>query len=236
MYKVMNVITIFIVLSAFIIAGCAKTHESGRGKTKGFIEEDYFELTEDPDGNLSLLYINEEADFKQYDKIWIETVTAYVYEGSSLEKAKQGDLDKLVQYFEEALERELAKDYEIVEAAGEGTLKLRVALTEISGSKRILNTASTVVPVARAFSELKRFVTGTHSFVGRAAFEAEILDSITGETLAAKVGTRGGGKRLRSAQDKYRDVKAAIDFWAKNFSEKLNQLRTQEASTIIFVE
>ena len=97
-----------------------------------------------------------------------------------------------------------------------------------------MNTASTVVPVARAFSELKRFVTGTHSFVGRAAFEAEILDSITGETLAAKVGTRGGGKRLRSAQDKYRDVKAAIDFWAKNFSEKLNQLRTQEAATILY--
>ena len=105
MYKVKNIITIFIVLSAFIITGCASTFESGRGQQKGFIEEDYFELTEDAEGNLSLLYINEEADFKQYDKIWIETVTAYVYEGSSLEKAKQGDVDKLVQYFEEALER-----------------------------------------------------------------------------------------------------------------------------------
>ena len=40
MYKVMNVITIFIVLSVFIIAGCAKTFESGRGRQKGFIEED----------------------------------------------------------------------------------------------------------------------------------------------------------------------------------------------------
>ncbi len=234
MYKVMNVVTIFIVLSAFIITGCARTFETGKGKSKGFIEEDYFELTEDPDGNLSLLYINEEADFKQYDKIWIETVTAYVYEGSSLEKAKQGDVDKLVQYFEEALERELAKDYEIVEAAGEGTLQIRIALTEISGSSRILNTISTVAPPARAFSELKRFVTGTHSFVGRAAYEGEILDSITGVTLAAKVGTRGGGKKLRSAQDKYRDVKAAIDFWAKNFSEKLNQLRTQEPATFLY--
>ncbi len=109
-----------------------------------------------------------------------------------------------------------------------------MALTEISGSKRILNTVSTVVPVARAFSELKRFATGTHSFVGRAAYEAEALDSITGVTLAAKVGTRGGGKRLRSVQDKYRDVKAAIDFWAKNFREKLNQLRTQDPATILY--
>jgi len=234
MYKVMNVITIFIVLSAFIITGCAKTYETGKGKPKGFIEEDYFELTEDPDGNLSLLYINEEADFKLYDKVWIETVTAYVYEGSSLAKAKQGDLDKLVQYFDEALKRELAKDYEIVEAAGEGTLKIRVALTEISGSKRLLNTVSTIHPGARAFSELKRFATGTHSFVGKAAFEAEALDSITGVTLAAKVGTRGGGKKLKSSKDKYRDVKNAIDFWAKNFREKLNQLRTQEPATFLY--
>ena len=225
---------ITLIFSALLITGCASTYETSKGKEKGFIEEDYLELTEDAEGNLSLLYINEEADFKQYDKIWIETVTAYVYEGSSLEKANQGDVDKLVQYFEEALERELAKDYEIVEAAGEGTLKLRVALTEISGSKRLLNTVSTVAPPARAFSELKRFVTGTHSFVGKAAFEAEALDSITGVTLAAKVGSRGGGKRLRSAQDKYRDVKAAIDFWAKNFREKLNQLRTQEAATILY--
>lgn len=222
------------IFSALLITGCASTYETSKGKQKGFIEEDYFELTEDPDGNLSLLYINEEADFKQYDKIWIETVTAYVYEGSSLEKAKQGDLDKLVQYFEEALERELAKDYALVDAAGDGTLKLRVALTEISGSKRVLNTVSTVAPPARAFSELKRFATGTHSFVGKAALEAEVLDSITGETLAAKVGSRGGGKKLRSAQDKYRDVKAAMDFWAATFREKLNQLRTQDPATILF--
>jgi len=233
MFRYTSFIISFI-FSALLIMGCASTYESGKGKQKGFIEEDYFELTEDAEGNLSLLYINEEADFKKYDKIWIETVTAYVYEGSSLEKTKQGDIDKLVQYFEDALERELAKDYEIVEAAGEGTLKLRVALTEISGSKRLLNTVSTVAPPARAFSELKRFVTGTHSFVGKAAYEAEVLDSITGVTLAVKVGSRGGGKRLRSAQDKYRDVKAAIDFWAKNFSEKLNQLRTQELGTILY--
>jgi len=97
-----------------------------------------------------------------------------------------------------------------------------------------LNTASTVVPAARAFSELKRFATGTHSFVGKAAFEAEALDSVTGVTLAAKVGTKGGGKKLKSSKDKYRDVKAAIDFWAKNFREKLNQLRSQEPGTILF--
>jgi len=27
---------------------------------------------------------------------------------------------------------------------------------------------------------------------------------------------------------------AAIDFWAKNFSEKLNQLRTQEPATFLY--
>jgi hypothetical protein len=29
-------------------------------------------------------------------------------------------------------------------------------------------------------------------------------------------------------------LETAIDFWAKNFSEKLNQLRTQEAATILY--
>ena len=231
MFKYIHLTYVFIILT-IVFSGCAKTYETGKGKQKGFIDEDYIELTEDPEGNLSLLYINEDSDFKQYDKIWIETVTAYIYEGSSLEKVKQNDIDKLVQYFQQALERELSKDYEIVEVAGKGTLQVRIALTEISSSRRLLNTFSTVAPPARAFTELKRFVTGSHSFVGRAAFEAEVLDSVTGETLIARVGSRGGGKKLRSSQDKYRDVKAAIDFWAKNFREQLIKLKTQQPGTI----
>jgi hypothetical protein len=128
-----------------------------------------------------------------------------------------------------ALERELGKNNQIVDEAGPGVIQFRFALTEVSGSNVLLDTVTTVYPPARAFSELKRFVTGKHTAVGQAAFEAEALDAETGERLAAAMSVRAGGKALKTDFDQYRDVKAAIDVWAVTVSERFENLKQKSA-------
>jgi hypothetical protein len=221
--------SLYILVVLFVFAlGCAKTHETGKPKPKGFIS-DVSMLQEDPEGKVTLVYINENADFASYDKVWLETITIYVFEGSKLADMPVEKLNKLLAYMRVAFERELGKNNQIVDEAGPGVIQFRFALTEVSGSNVLLDTVTTVYPPARAFSELKRFVTGKHTAVGQAAFEAEALDAETGERLAAAMSVRAGGKALKTDFDQYRDVKAAIDVWAVTVSERFENLKQKSA-------
>jgi len=218
---------ILVIISMFAV-GCAKTQEAGKPEPKGFIS-DVSMLQEDPEGKVTLIYINEDADFASYDKVWLETITIYVFEGSKLADMPVEKLNKLIAYMRVALERELGKNNQIVDEAGPGVIQFRFALTEVSGSNVLLDTVTTVYPPARAFSELKRFVTGKHTAVGQAAFEAEALDAETGERLAAAMGVRAGGKTLKTDFGKYRDVEAAVDVWAVNVGERFERLKQKSA-------
>ena len=215
-----------LVVFSVLVAGCAKTVKKDKVEPKGFIS-DVSMLEADPDGKVSLLYVNETTDFASYNKVWLETVAIFVYEGSKLADMPEDKLNELVAYTNEALARELGKNNEIVDQAGPGTAQMRFALTEVSGSKILIDTVSTIAPPARAFSELKKLVTGKHTGVGQAAFEAEALDSVTGERIAAAMGVRTGGKALRGKTniDKYRDIKAAVDAWAVTVSERFEKLK-----------
>ena len=186
-----------LIIFSFLIVGCSKTVKKQKAVPKGFIS-DVSMLEADPDGKVSLLYINEETDFAAYDKVWLETVTIFVFEGSKLANMPEDKLQELVAYANEALARELGKNNEIVDEAGPGTAQMRFALTEVSGSITLIDTVSTVVPPARAFSELKKLVTGKHLGVGQAPVKAEALDSVTGERITTAMSVRAGGKTIKS--------------------------------------
>ena len=221
--KIFSSILIVFVFS-ILVAGCAKTVKKDKVEPKGFIS-DVSMLEEDPEGKVTLVYINENVDFASYDKVWLETITIYVFEGSKLADMPEEKQKKLLAYMQVALERELGKNNQIVDEAGPGVAQLRFALTEISGSNTLVDTVTTVVPPARAFSELKRIVTGKHLGVGQVAFESEALDSVTGERLAAAMGVRAGGKALKTDFGEYRDVEAAVDAWAENVSNRFESLK-----------
>ncbi len=86
-------------------------------------------------------------------------------------------------------------------------------------------------PPARAFSQLKSLATGTQAFVGKAAFQGEVVDSQTGERLIAAIGARAGGKTLKTEMSSWRDVKAAVDFWAEDVRVRLERLRASSPSS-----
>ena len=61
-------------------------------------------------------------------------------------------------------------------------------------------------------SSLQKVVTCKHLGVGQAAYEAEALDYVTRDRIAAAMRVRAGGKTIK---DEFRDVKAAVDVWAE---------------------
>ncbi|MEK6224223.1 MAG: DUF3313 domain-containing protein [Thermodesulfobacteriales bacterium] len=61
------------------------------------------------------------------------------------------------------------------------------------------------------------------------AFEAEALDSVTGERITPAMGVRAGGKAVKTNFDEFRDVKAAVDDWAENVRNRFESLKQKSA-------
>lgn len=80
--------------------------------------------------------------------------------------------------------------------------------------------------MACVISMLKTAVTGSGTGTGSARVEMEILDSATGERLAAAVDAQAGNKRdFFGNFNKWDDAQDAFDGWAAKLSRRLTELR-----------
>jgi len=218
--------SVFILLGmlcvAVILGGCAATYQAHEVEPSGFLG-DYSQLERGEKGQALMVYLNPSASWQSYDKMLIDPVTIWYNE--DLSNVPKGEAKVLADYLDASLRHHLRADYKLVYRPGPGVLRLRVAMTEAKGSKRTLNLVSSVIPSLRMLSTAKKVTTGTHAFVGKAGIEAEILDSMTEQRLAAAVDRRGGGKKIKDSFSTWKNVQEAFDFWSQRLQTRLTDLR-----------
>jgi hypothetical protein len=218
---------VFIMILPFLLSACATTTKTRSARPSGFLG-DYSELQKGEKEQAQLLYINPDVDWASYDKIMIDSVSIWVTDKNALQNMPVEDQEALTDALYKAYYNELKKDYEIVDEPGPHILRLRLGITEAKGSRVVLDTVTTVVPIGFVLSHGKKLATGTHSFVGKAAIEGEIEDSITDVQLLAFVDERAGGKTLikgTSSRPSWRDVENSFEFWARQLRQELAELR-----------
>lgn len=111
-------------------------------------------------------------------------------------------------------------------------MTVRVALSDATTATPVLRTISVVIPQARLLGSIKNLATGSYAFVGSAQSEAEILDSLSSERLAAAVDQRSGGLSIKNAGVwEWGDAEHAMDFWAQRMDERLTELHNGQPMT-----
>jgi hypothetical protein len=211
-------------LLAALLTACGPTIQARRVKPSGFLG-DYSHMRKGKEGEALRVYTKPGLSLKGYDKLIIDPITLWADRTKSQRSLSSSDRHAVVNYFHVVLHKKLSKDYKIVQQAGPGVLRLRVAITDAKASNVTLDTISTVVPQMLLVSSVKELVTGTPSFVGSVAVEAELLDSATGERLAAAVDKRTGQKELMGVTSKWDDVDEACDYWAEKMRARLAEFR-----------
>jgi hypothetical protein len=211
------------------LAGCATTEQTRSVEASGFLK-DYSQLKPGRGDQALLVYINPQADFSQYQKVIVDPVTIWYAEGSDLADVPREELQRLADYLETAMRKQLQLDFQLVERPEPGTLRIRTAITEARKSKVVLDLVSTVLPPARLLSQVGKLATGTHAFAGRAAIEGELLDAVSNQRLVAVVDERAGGKALRGSTSAWADVQQAFDYWADVLRARLSAFRQFDAA------
>jgi hypothetical protein len=210
----------------FLLSGCATTEQTKKVELAGFLG-DYSQLKKGGGERALLYYINPDANFADYDKVILDPVAIWRTKDSNLKKIPREELLNLGHYLYTAVRKQLQGDYAMVEKPGRGTMRIRLAFTEIEGATVPLDIATTYLPPGRLISEGKNLAFGTHSFVGEATVEMEILDSVSNRRLVAVVDKRAGGKHIKGSTDTWADIKQASDFWAERLRTRLAEFRSK---------
>jgi hypothetical protein len=208
---------VFLLACALLLVSCAG---SKVGKS-GFLK-DYSHLREDSSIFADLVYVAPDANFASYKGLIIDPVSLRGERAAKLEASERQMLGNLMR---SSFVRSLGGVYPIVSEPGPGVMRLRLAISDVEATNPLLNTSTTVVPMARLVSEGQRLVTGTQTFAGSATLEAEFIDTETGRQLAAGVDRRFGKKQISNSASRWGQVRKIIDKWADQMAGELIRVR-----------
>ncbi len=214
-------ISLFGLVLTGLLAGCAAGGMKDVEKT-GFLG-DYSMLKPGGEDRAALLYIKSGVDFKPYDKIMFERVRVVLSPEADSREIDPAVLKELTDHYQQALLDAVKDGYRVVDQPGPGVLRVRVAVTDVKPSKPVANTMSTILPIGWVVAGATKVASDENVGTGEAATEMEVLDAMTGERLAAAVDRRQGGKM--AFRGKWTDTEDALDFWAKRFRERLDEMR-----------
>jgi len=206
--KKTNAVVFLAVGSSVLVCGCG----AKRAETTGFLS-DYSRLKAHSD--VSYRHVPSPATLRRYSKFIVDPVDVHFHAGSkaieqrSKGKLKEEDIRDLRNYMHAALVKALSDRYQVVYRPGPGVARLRVALTDLKKSK----VAQNILP------QTKLLGTG----LGGASMEVELLDSQTGQQIAAVVESQLGKRLSLEGVSKWGDVKSVMDDWAKRFRKLLDE-------------
>ena len=224
------------VATSAVQAADSSSPKLGDYQTVGFLS-DYSKLK--PEGGDSNAYVFEASAEVggKYNKVMIDRVKIFFADKSEYKGVDPTDLKALTDYFHDALTKALGDAYPVVTEPGADVVRLRIAVTNVTPNKPVASLVTLAVPflwVADAGTGVAKGQTGSTAFVGKASIEAEALDSVSNEQVAAYVETEipkkynwthGLGKGVTSYADAYSTwayTKEAMDIWAKHVRERMD--------------
>jgi hypothetical protein len=206
---------------ALPVLGCGAVRgRRGEAPHSGFLR-DYSQLQSREGYEAQEVYVNERADWSRYFAVEIDSVTLWLNEGAR--KLSPEESQMLTDLLYKALHERIGREIRIADRPGPDVLRLRAALTQAKGANVPVRTVSTVVPQMFVLGTVVGLSADTANTVGTATVEAEVLDSVTGERLAAAVDQRAGTKSLPTTRtfQKWGDVEAACNYWAERVAKFL---------------
>ncbi len=202
MTQLIKVIFFGAILSA-LGAGCATVQNPGQA---GFLS-DYSNLEEVNENHL--VYLSGNAG--NYSKFIVDPVAMLYGQPEEKRIFSDEELEDLQVHFKTAVIEALTEDdgYQVVEVAGPGTARLRIGITDVDDTIGALNVT------------IYTKITGAG--LGGAAMEGEVVDSMTGEQIAAVSRWGSGSRILRAGFTHTGDAKILMDRWAKAMRERIDE-------------
>jgi hypothetical protein len=178
---------------------------------------DYSRLKVMPDAGGMLCWRADNVNWKQYDKVLIERIQVSIKSGST-QTIDPTDLKVLLDYFHNALVKDITPIAQVVNKAGPGVLRVRLALTQLVPTNATASLVGTAVPYGFVGEIGSGAATGKPAgstpYLGQTGMEAQFRDGASGAVLAECADTEIG---LKYAADLNQGAAKAADAWINGY-------------------
>ncbi len=210
-----SLFNLFVVLSAVFVASLSMAQQEIKPADFSGWLEDYDKLVFSEELN-SFVFFNEEMRGK-YDKVMLQSVTVYAVDA----KSNKHIATRASDYLTEGARKVLEDKGVLAMEPGPGVLRYNMAITGVEKSKEDLK-AHNLIPVSALFRGAKAATGNLNTYID-AMFEAELVDSVTGEQVAATVRKGIGATDKKSGDElEFEDVKPTLDMWLESYSKTLD--------------
>ena len=199
----------------------------------GFLS-DYAKLKPNPDFENTVSYVNQDPvkNVHKYVAILIEPVVVYVATDAGAKAIPDRGRAALASYFQQAITNAVSDAFPVVQERGPLVLRLRSAIIGV-------DVGGAIPPSLKVDGgeELARAVN-----IGKVGIEVELVDSESGEQIAAAVDrqTLGEGAVIGSVnfarEEKFRSATQAFDGWAARLREFLDSAHELSKEDIARIE
>ncbi len=178
-----------------------------------------------PLGNKSMVKKTDPERLKRYTKVRVEDVKVIRSKSQDprITKVTREESERLAERFEDILEKELAKDFQVTRSRGYNTLTVRAALTELKPSNPALF-AVNYLPYASGAATALSLLSESKETIGAGSttVEAEVLDSRSGRQVYAMVDRLGGSKFQPGGLERWGHSEAAMRAWSRQIRNGVN--------------
>lgn len=205
-----------------LLTGGARAQDKGGAAPQysGFLG-DYARLTPNPDNPKTRRWINKDFDFKPYTQILLDPVEIWVSPTSEYKGASPDALKRMGDSFTNSFKKALQPGYTLVDKAGPGVLRIRIAITGInlvapaSNPAQFLPVVFLVRAASGAMSAKDVVLTG----------EMQVLDP-NNNVVAAALSTGTGDKTVEEKQTiTWKELQSITDKWAGGLRSALDVAR-----------
>jgi hypothetical protein len=188
----------------------------------GFLT-DYARLQPAPGGGGVLCWRDGGVNWTQYRKVMFERIQVYL-QPASLQPVDPSDLKMLIDYFHNDLVKAMQPEAQVVDAAGPGVLRVRIALTELTPTNQLASVAGTAVPYGFAAEIGSGAATGrpigSTPYLGQTGMEVQFRDGASGKLVGECADTEIG---LKYAADLNSGATKAAEAWVNGYLDSFTQ-------------
>ena len=217
------------IAAAIVLPGAGFTAGPEKIRPSGFLDN-YDELIPDATRPGVYTYEAQGLDPRDYNKFIFQALEIWLDENSKYKGVTPDYLKVISDRMLQAFIDELEPDYPIVHKPGPGVGIMRMALTHVyiqKGKWKVIN----YTPWGAAAKGVQ-IAAGKNIRLSSAQFEAELVDSQTGQRLATVVSAHAGEKLRRQVEKEkkkpettWKDIEKSVETIAKHFRQRLDERR-----------
>lgn len=177
------------------------------------------------------LYLADGVDWSNYRRVLIDPVTIWRVEGEAM-SISMDDAQRVANNFAVLLRHSLREDYEVVDSPTADTLRVQVAVTEITRAAPVMNVITSAVPVSHTVGALQAYVGLKPPFSGASQVELRVMDATSATVLMESIDRRIGTRHLVGAWESWKAVDDAMAFWSQQLRYVLCEQRGGDACVL----